>query len=64
MATTLERSAGSVTNGVATVDRSAQPYTVAALSAVRLAAQARPPCAFIQSVCSAARKMVASAGVL
>ena len=44
--------------------RSAQPYRMAALSALRLAAQASPPWRVIQSVCSAARKMVASAGVL
>ena len=62
--TTLDRSAGSVTNGVATGLRSAQPYRIDALSAVRLAAQLRPPWASIHSVCSAARKTVASAGVL
>ena len=64
VATTLDRSAGSVTNGVATAERSAQPYRMPALSAVRLAAQASPPWLSIHSVCSAARKMVASAGVL
>ena len=62
--TTVERSPGSVTNGAATGDRSAHPYRIAALSSLRLAAQVRPPLPSSHSVCSAIRKIVASAGVL
>jgi hypothetical protein len=61
---TCERIAGSCTNGDATGDLSAQPYSTSLDSRVRVTAQSSPPCSFIQSTCSAMRKTVVSAGVL
>src|SRR5665811_1607299 len=57
--TTWLRAAGSVTKGVAQSRASAQPYRCAEDSAVRAVAQARPPCASIQSTCSASITRVA-----
>src|SRR4051812_20044569 len=61
---TCDRLAGSVTNGVANLDSSAQPYRVREEVAVRRTAQSRPPCPLIHSSWSLSRKRVASPGVL
>src|SRR5690625_7479143 len=62
--TTLERAAGSVTNGVANSEASAHEYRCAADSAVRPVAQPSPPLVFIQSRCSADSSRGATAGVV
>ncbi len=62
--TTGLRSAGSVTNGAVYAVASAHEYSRAAESAVRPAAQARPPAAISASTCSASSHSDAMAGVL
>ena len=64
MPTTSERLAGSVTNGVANADASAQSYSAVEDAVVRPTAKSRPPLAFIHSTCALSRISVASAGVL
>src|SRR6478735_9871331 len=60
----FERSSGFVTYGVVYDVRSAHEYRIDDDSAVRLTHHFRPPFALNQSICSAIRKIVASAGVL
>ncbi len=62
--TTCERAAGSVTNGMATGDLSAQLYRMPEEAAVRSVVQTMPPWPSIQSTWSASSTSVASAGVL
>src|SRR6516225_6557204 len=62
--TTGDRCAGSATNGVAYGTFSAQVYSREDESAVRPAAQSRPPSRSIHSTCSAISSRVATAGVL
>src|ERR1700712_4758528 len=62
--TTCDRSAGSLTNGVAYSEASAQEYSRCDESAVRLTAQSRPPLPLSQSSCSAISINVPIAGVL
>ena len=64
VATTAERLAGSLTNGVAIGFASAQSYKMPEDSAVRAVHQSSPPLELNQSTCSAIKKMVARAGVL
>src|SRR3954447_13138246 len=61
---TWERLAGSVTNGVACLDSSAQLYRRVEESFVRAVDHASPPWPLIHSSCSLRRKRVARAGVL
>ena len=62
--TTLDRAAGSATNGDANSAASAHRYRRAAESAQRPVVHSRPPLPSIQSSCSASRNSVAMAGVL
>src|SRR5829696_10104517 len=62
--TTSERSCGSVTNGVAYGDLSAQVYSRFEESVVRATAQSSPPRWLTQSIWSAISHSVATAGVL
>ncbi len=64
MPTTWDRSAGAVTNGLANDDCSAHVYSRDAESAVRVAAQSRPPWSSIHRTCCSIRNSVAMAGVL
>src|SRR4030095_8831811 len=60
--TTCDRNSGSVTNGVANFEASAQEYSRCDESAVRLTAQSSPPLPSNQSICSASRISVPTAG--
>jgi len=62
--TTSERLAGLLTNGTANSELSAHSYSRDEDAVVRATHHSSPPCPSIQSIWSASRNSVATAGVL